>query len=860
MSVNSLLYKNNLALNSGTINLSGTGSGNVYVTPIITPSTVLCPNLYVARAQIADSCSANLTLTNLNLAGWLNVDGNVSFQNSPPFAVNSSLMVANLYAQYSVQAVSTMKLLSAMGEIDVGSSPDPIAGQVLQATSNIAAVWTTLPSSGNITSNAFVITNNPVAGYVLTGIDSGNVSWQAAGGGGGNGIHSIWADYGNALPTLTSFVNVSNATAPTNGQVLTAANSTAAFWITPTVLPAALVAVEKKFNGSLYLTGVTTNANTNQTIFINEAIFDNTTESLSIAGSYVSTKTTNQLVLGTTNTTTINSTAPSASRVVTIPDAGADSSLVTDTGGALNITNTGTSAYVLTATGTNAANWAAPAATTSTAIESVSTLIYLTGVPANSTSDQAMKTQAIYINNNNLVFPAGQGFVGSGSSDFSLQRTTNQIKLGSLVGNYTILNSTAPSATRTVTLHDAGANSNFVLNTGGALTITDLPAGANEVLISSSTTGATWETALPSGLQPNLTGPITSVGVATAVGAQTGTGSTFVMQTSPTLTTPNIGVSTGTSLDVSGTVQGSQLISDVSTGTAPLAVTSTTLVNNLYVAKAALADTSTTIPNLTGVITSSGTTTSIGSQTGTGSVFVVQNTPTLTSPVIGAATGTSVDLSSFLKGSALTVFNTTNQIVMGVTNTATISATAPSASRTYTLNDPGANAYIPLSTNTGTSDYVLTSTGTNSCNWAIPTTIGGAGYTLGVVTRTLTATEIRGMYVTPIVLLTNATSAIGCVACYGYYVYATSAFTAGGDVRVYATGYPGSGFLNTTGNRIMTQARMQSSTAYTYCANGVSDAGIVGVGSISIDNATAAFTNGAATGTLKVTLVYCTFS
>jgi hypothetical protein len=47
----------------------------------------------------------------------------------------------------------------------------------------------------------------------------------------------------------------------------------------------------------------------------------------------------------------------------------------------------------------------------------------------------------------------------------------------------------------------------------------------------------------------NLTGPITSVGSATSVAAQTGTGSTFVMQTSPTLTTPNIGVATATSIN-----------------------------------------------------------------------------------------------------------------------------------------------------------------------------------------------------------------------------------------------------------------------------------------------------------------------
>jgi hypothetical protein len=46
----------------------------------------------------------------------------------------------------------------------------------------------------------------------------------------------------------------------------------------------------------------------------------------------------------------------------------------------------------------------------------------------------------------------------------------------------------------------------------------------------------------------NLTGPITSTGNATAVAAQTGTGSTFVMQSSPTLTTPTLGAAIATSL------------------------------------------------------------------------------------------------------------------------------------------------------------------------------------------------------------------------------------------------------------------------------------------------------------------------
>jgi hypothetical protein len=46
----------------------------------------------------------------------------------------------------------------------------------------------------------------------------------------------------------------------------------------------------------------------------------------------------------------------------------------------------------------------------------------------------------------------------------------------------------------------------------------------------------------------NLTGPITSVGNATSIASQTGTGTTFVMNTSPTLVTPILGVAAATSI------------------------------------------------------------------------------------------------------------------------------------------------------------------------------------------------------------------------------------------------------------------------------------------------------------------------
>jgi hypothetical protein len=47
----------------------------------------------------------------------------------------------------------------------------------------------------------------------------------------------------------------------------------------------------------------------------------------------------------------------------------------------------------------------------------------------------------------------------------------------------------------------------------------------------------------------NLTGPITSIGSATSIASQTGTGTKFVVDTSPTLVTPVLGVATATSIN-----------------------------------------------------------------------------------------------------------------------------------------------------------------------------------------------------------------------------------------------------------------------------------------------------------------------
>ncbi len=114
-----------------------------------------------------------------------------------------------------------------------------------------------------------------------------------------------------------------------------------------------------------------------------------------------------------------------------------------------------------------------------------------------------------------------------------------------------------------------------------------------------------------------------------------------------TAATGDLGPKSNTSLTFnsnSGALGAVTLISTIATGTAPLTVSSTTRVTNLNAATCGNADTVTTNANLTGPITSTGNATAVAAQTGTGSVFVMQATPTLTTPVIGAATGTSVAL------------------------------------------------------------------------------------------------------------------------------------------------------------------------------------------------------------------------
>jgi hypothetical protein len=86
-----------------------------------------------------------------------------------------------------------------------------------------------------------------------------------------------------------------------------------------------------------------------------------------------------------------------------------------------------------------------------------------------------------YIINTPVVFPSG--------GSVTYQATSNQQVFGT--GNTTTLSVSAPASSVTYTLPDAGGNANIILDTAGALTITNTPS-APQILSASSATQAAW--------------------------------------------------------------------------------------------------------------------------------------------------------------------------------------------------------------------------------------------------------------------------------------------------------------------------------------------------------------------------------
>jgi len=246
--------------------------------------------------------------------------------------------------------------------------------------------------------------------------------------------------------------------------------------------------------------------------------------------------------------------------------------------------------------------------------------------------------------------------IAIGGPDFAVTATTN----ANLTGPITSIGNATSIASQT------GTGSKFVVDTSPTLVTPVLgvstATSVNKITLTAPATGSTLT------IQEGFT--LTANGNATVSGTNTGDDATNSKYSGLVSNATHTGDATGATALTVVAING-VVMSGLATGI--LRNTTTTGVPSIAVAAdfptlnqdtTGKSATVTTNANLTGPITSSGNATSIASQTGTGTKFVVDTSPTLVTPDIGVATGTSLVLSGDLtvNGTTTTIASTTLEV------------------------------------------------------------------------------------------------------------------------------------------------------------------------------------------------------
>ena len=398
------------------------------------------------------------------------------------------------------------------------------------------------------------------------------------------------------------------------------------------------------------------------------------------------------------------------------------------------------------------------------------------------------------------TFNTGETLTFAGTAnEIETAVTDNQVQIG-LPDNVVI----AGIITATTFAGSLTGNVTGNINSSGVSTVTSLVAtninASGIITATNGFVGSLTGTANTTTNRPKLTAAITSVNTTTSLGSfsssdlataltdETGTG-VAVFATSPTLVTPVLGDATATSVVVGSGVTINASGINAATGI----ITASSFVGALTGA----ATTTTNIPNLTGAITSVNTTTSLGSfsssalstaltdETGTG-VAVFATSPTLVTPILGAAAATSVVVSGITTTGTLKLAGTSGIGITGISTSLTENSDAflptQAAVKAYVdavdvttslAADSGSGSVSTSQTLTisGTANEVDTAVSEQTITIGLPNDVV-VGTSLS--TPTVKTGAVQASDGTAAITITNSTGAVGI----------SSNLTVGGDLFV----------------------------------------------------------------------------
>ena len=315
----------------------------------------------------------------------------------------------------------------------------------------------------------------------------------------------------NSLKSATTLINVSAATAPSSGQLLIATSSTTATWqnisgglsvIAPTAATDANGAI---LSGSTLQLEFATATNPGILSVAAQTLAGAKTFSSAVIINPVN----NQIVLGVTNTTTINAVAPASSRTYSMPDTGANSSFVmTDGTQTINgsktfssavIINPVTNQVVLGTTNTTTITAPAPASNiTLTLPNSASDTIVARNTTDTMTNKRLSDTTTSIVNaadiTKSIAFNVAGATTATATNLFFAQTTTKNITFPDISDTLITKNTNDILTNKTITSTTNNVAANSLKS---ATTLVDVAAAtapsSGQILTATSSTTATWQ-------------------------------------------------------------------------------------------------------------------------------------------------------------------------------------------------------------------------------------------------------------------------------------------------------------------------------------------------------------------------------